>query len=51
LEYQDKSGSKTAAKMAERILETMQNSGLHDRVGGGFHRYATDRGWRVPHFE
>jgi len=51
LEYQDKSGSKTAAEMAERILETMQNSGLQDRVGGGFHRYATDRGWRVPHFE
>lgn len=33
------------------ILEAMQDSGLHDRVGGGFHRYATDRIWRVPHFE
>jgi len=36
---------------AEAILEAMQDSGLHDRVGGGFHRYATDRQWRVPHFE
>lgn len=47
LEYPDSRGK----KMAERILETMQNSGLHDRVGGGFHRYTTDRAWRIPHFE
>jgi uncharacterized protein YyaL (SSP411 family) len=33
------------------ILEAMQDSGVHDRVGGGFHRYSTDRIWRVPHFE
>lgn len=38
-------------EIAENILETMQNSGLHDRVGGGFHRYTTDRAWRIPHFE
>ena len=24
-------------------------AGIHDHVGGGFHRYATDAGWRVPH--
>ena len=47
LEYPDTRGR----DMAEQILETMQNSGLHDRVGGGFHRYTTDRLWRVPHFE
>ncbi len=35
----------------EAMLEAMQDSGLHDLVGGGFHRYATDRKWRVPHFE
>lgn len=34
-----------------QVLEAMQDSGLHDRVGGGFHRYSTDRVWRVPHFE
>jgi uncharacterized protein YyaL (SSP411 family) len=47
LEYPDLRGR----DLAEKILETMQNSGLHDRVGGGFHRYTTDREWRVPHFE
>lgn len=25
--------------------------GLYDHVGGGFHRYATDSAWRIPHFE
>jgi uncharacterized protein YyaL (SSP411 family) len=35
----------------EHVLEAIQDSGLHDRVGGGFHRYSTDREWRVPHFE
>lgn len=35
----------------ESVLEAIQDSGLHDRVGGGFHRYSTDREWRVPHFE
>lgn len=32
-------------------LETMLRGGLHDQVGGGFHRYAVDAGWQVPHFE
>lgn len=39
------------AKHLESVLETIQDSGLHDLVGGGFHRYSTDRAWRVPHFE
>jgi uncharacterized protein YyaL (SSP411 family) len=29
----------------------MQDAGIHDRVGGGFHRYSVDRQWRLPHFE
>lgn len=32
-------------------LERMALGGVHDQVGGGFHRYAVDRWWRVPHFE
>ncbi len=32
-------------------LDAMQNGGLHDHLGGGFHRYSTDRAWLVPHFE
>ncbi len=36
---------------ADAILEAMQDAGLHDRVGGGFHRYSVDARWRLPHFE
>jgi uncharacterized protein YyaL (SSP411 family) len=32
-------------------LENIGKSALHDHVQGGFHRYATDRQWQVPHFE
>ena len=38
-------------EMAERTLLAMRQGGLCDPVGGGFHRYATDAAWRVPHFE
>lgn len=37
--------------MVEKTLESMAMSGLCDQLGGGFHRYATDRVWKVPHFE
>ncbi|WP_372369028.1 thioredoxin domain-containing protein [Candidatus Uabimicrobium sp. HlEnr_7] len=43
--------AEAAKKQALNILTTMQDSGLHDLVGGGFHRYSTDEIWRVPHFE
>lgn len=36
---------------AVTILEAMQDAGIHDRVGGGFHRYSVTRDWRLPHFE
>ena len=36
---------------AELVLEAMQDGGIHDRVGGGFHRYSVDAEWRLPHFE
>ena len=29
----------------------MIRGGIHDHVGGGFHRYAVDNEWAVPHFE
>ena len=34
-----------------RTLERMSYGGLYDCVRGGFKRYATDRFWKVPHFE
>jgi len=37
--------------MATRTLDAMAQGGMHDQLGGGFHRYSTDREWRVPHFE
>ncbi len=32
-------------------LDRMGTGGMYDQVGGGFHRYSTDRQWLVPHFE
>ncbi len=37
--------------MARVSLTRMYEGTIHDQVGGGFHRYATDQEWRVPHFE
>ncbi|MBI3746080.1 MAG: thioredoxin domain-containing protein [Chloroflexi bacterium] len=37
--------------MARRTLDAMAAGGIRDQLGGGFHRYATDAGWLVPHFE
>jgi hypothetical protein len=41
----------TELAMAESTLRHMRAGGIYDHVGGGFHRYATDAAWRVPHFE
>lgn len=38
-------------RMALFTLDHMLSGGIHDRLGGGFHRYSTDFEWRVPHFE
>jgi uncharacterized protein len=38
-------------KIAVTTLDGMARGGIHDHLGGGFHRYAVDREWRVPHFE
>jgi uncharacterized protein len=32
-------------------LDRMADGGIHDQIGGGFARYATDAAWHVPHFE
>ena len=44
-------GYDRALEMATFTLDAMANGGLYDQIGGGFHRYATDRRWLVPHFE
>ncbi len=38
-------------EMIDKTLEAMLRGGLRDHLGGGFHRYSTDRRWQVPHFE
>ena len=38
-------------RMATVTLEKMAAGGIHDQIGGGFHRYSTDAEWLVPHFE
>lgn len=38
-------------KMVDFTLERMAAGGIYDHVGGGFHRYSTDRKWLIPHFE
>jgi uncharacterized protein YyaL (SSP411 family) len=37
--------------VARRSLDAMADGGVHDQLGGGFHRYSTDARWLVPHFE
>jgi len=44
-------GDPRALAMARRTLDAMADGGIHDQLGGGFHRYATDAAWLVPHFE
>ena len=46
-----RSGDPSAREMAVLTLDGMARGGMHDLLGGGFCRYATDRAWRVPHFE
>jgi uncharacterized protein YyaL (SSP411 family) len=45
----NKSGD--AAAMIELTLDRMARGGIYDQLGGGFHRYSTERTWTVPHFE
>lgn len=40
-----------ADQIVRRTLDVMAQSGLRDHVGSGFHRYATDANWFLPHFE
>jgi uncharacterized protein YyaL (SSP411 family) len=42
---------KHALEMDLVTLRKMAAGGMHDHLGGGFHRYSVDRYWHVPHFE
>lgn len=51
LRYYALEGERVALTMATRSLIAMARGGIHDQLGGGFHRYSTDRAWLLPHFE
>ncbi|HSV91437.1 MAG TPA: thioredoxin domain-containing protein, partial [Desulfobacterales bacterium] len=46
-----RSGDAALLGMIEKSLAAMRNGGIYDQLGFGFHRYATDAAWLVPHFE
>ena len=49
--YYAKAGEKEALEMVLKTLRAMAAGGMHDQLGGGFHRYSVDARWFVPHFE
>ena len=46
-----RSKDERAREMLVGTLAWMQQGGIWDHVGGGFHRYSVDRYWQIPHFE
>ena len=51
LRYHHRTGDDKALAMVTYSLEKMARGGIYDQLGGGFHRYAVDAVWLVPHFE
>ncbi|HXQ24683.1 MAG TPA: thioredoxin domain-containing protein [Candidatus Acidoferrales bacterium] len=51
LRYWQRSHEAHALDMVEATLDHMARGGIHDQLGGGFHRYSTDATWTVPHYE
>ena len=46
-----RTGNADALDMVATTLIAMEKGGMHDQLGGGFHRYSVDEYWFVPHFE
>jgi uncharacterized protein YyaL (SSP411 family) len=51
LRWHNRSGEEEALRMVRHSLRRMARGGIHDQLGGGFHRYSVDAHWLVPHFE
>jgi uncharacterized protein YyaL (SSP411 family) len=51
LRFAARTGDARALELVTGTLDAIQRGGIRDHLGGGFHRYATDRVWLVPHFE
>lgn len=50
-EQAQRDNSNNSKKILEVTLDHMALGGVYDQLGGGFHRYSTERTWTVPHFE
>jgi uncharacterized protein YyaL (SSP411 family) len=44
-------GDPALANALRKTLDAIDEGGVHDHVGGGFFRYATEPTWTIPHFE
>lgn len=51
IRYAARTGERSYLDMAVKALTHMAQGGIYDHLGGGFHRYATDEKWLIPHFE
>ncbi|ACV68598.1 thioredoxin domain-containing protein [Desulfohalobium retbaense] len=51
LRLYDLSQDRSLLNMVDSTLEAICRGGIRDHIGGGFHRYSTDRAWHLPHFE
>ena len=51
LRHWNRTGVDAAREMVDHTLNALRDGGVFDQVGFGFHRYSTDREWRLPHFE
>ncbi len=51
LRYHHRTGNDIALQMVRYTCDKMARGGIYDQIGGGFHRYAVDSIWLVPHFE
>ena len=51
LRYWKRTGDEGALEIVRKTAEMMAKGGMYDQLGGGFHRYAVDAIWLVPHFE
>jgi len=51
LRHHQRTGDPESLQLAVLTLDGMARGGIHDQIGGGFHRYSTEPRWLVPHFE
>jgi uncharacterized protein len=51
LRYFQRTRDESVLEVVQHTAEAMARGGIYDQIGGGFHRYAVDGHWVVPHFE